>query len=147
MSDSYFIGTVSHVHNLWRFSRPMAPSSSRYAAEAISSSTKTEVNKKHSEQVAAMKASENAEEEFMGGNYKEGRPRVGMMVSLDHTIFFHHPRAVKADEWLLSEMQSPWAGEGRGLVLQRIWTKDGTLLASCVQEVRARKGTSVKHQC
>lgn len=32
-------------------------------------------------------------------------------------------------------MESPWSGEGRGLVLQRIWSKSGVLLASCVQEV------------
>lgn len=45
------------------------------------------------------------------------------------------PKQIRADEWLLSEMESPWSGEGRGLVLQRIWNKSGVLLASCVQEV------------
>jgi acyl-CoA thioesterase len=32
-------------------------------------------------------------------------------------------------------MQSPWAGDGRGVVMQKIFSKDGTLLATCVQEV------------
>lgn len=59
---------------------------------------------------------------------------VGMMVSLDHTIYFHRPREIHADEWLFSEMESPWAGDGRGLVLQRIWNKHGELVATCVQE-------------
>lgn len=67
----------------------------------------------------------------------EGRleSSVGMMVSLDHTIYFHRPREIKADEWLCAEMESPWAGEGRGLVLQKIWNRQGKLVASCVQEV------------
>lgn len=56
------------------------------------------------------------------------------MVSLDHTIYFHRPRALKADEWLFTEMESPWAGDGRGLVFQRIWNREGVLIASCVQE-------------
>ncbi len=60
---------------------------------------------------------------------------VGMMVSLDHTIYFHRPREIRADQWLCTEMESPWAGEGRGLVFQRIWNREGELIASCVQEV------------
>jgi len=59
---------------------------------------------------------------------------LGMMVSLDHSIFFHNPRKFRADEWMRAEMNSPWAGEGRGLVLQRIWSKDGVLIATCTQE-------------
>jgi len=58
-----------------------------------------------------------------------------MMVSLDHTIYFHAPRAVRADQWLCSEMESPWSGAGRGLVVQRMWNREGVLVASCVQEV------------
>ena len=69
-------------------------------------------------------------------------PSIGMMVSLDHTIYFHRPREIRADEWLFSEMESPWAGDGRGLVLQRIWNRKGVLVASCVQEglVRLKQG-------
>ena len=67
---------------------------------------------------------------------------VGMMVSLDHAIFFHRPREVRADEWILSERQTPWAGDGRGLVVQRIWAASGALLATCTQEglVRLKQG-------
>lgn len=68
-------------------------------------------------------------------------PRIGMMVSLDHTIYFHVPKSFRADEWLFTEMESPWAGDGRGLVMQRIFTRDGVLVATCVQEgvVRLRQ--------
>lgn len=57
------------------------------------------------------------------------------MVSLDHSIYFHNPRAFRADEWMFIERESPWAGEGRGLALQKIWSQDGTLIATCTQEV------------
>ena len=36
---------------------------------------------------------------------------------------------------MFTEMDSPWAGDGRGVVTQRIFSKDGTLLATCFQEV------------
>ena len=58
-----------------------------------------------------------------------------MMVSLDHTIYFHNPKEFRADDWLLTEMESPWSGDGRGLVFQRIYTQTGVLIATCVQEV------------
>lgn len=117
MSDSYFIGTVSRIHGLWRF--PFAPS---------------ELDNLPEEQRTTFKRL--LEHEGMGSEVKdwEGRPHVGMLVSLDHSIYFHEPRRVRADEWLFSEMESPWAGEERGVVGQRIFAKDGTLLASCMQE-------------
>ncbi|KAK9469461.1 thioesterase-like superfamily-domain-containing protein [Lipomyces arxii] len=67
---------------------------------------------------------------------------ISMMVSLDHTIYFHAP--CKADEWLLYEMQSPWSGSQRGLVFARLYSQDGTLVASVIQEgvVRLRKRDS-----
>jgi acyl-CoA thioesterase len=64
------------------------------------------------------------------------KPQIGMIVSLDHTIYFHNPRSFRADEWMFREMETPWADDGRGLVFQRMYTKDGTLIATCVQEVR-----------
>jgi acyl-CoA thioesterase 8 len=60
---------------------------------------------------------------------------VSMMVSLDHTIYFHDPQGFRADEWLFTEMESPWAGDGRGLVTQRMFTREGKLIATCIQEV------------
>lgn len=116
MSDSYFVGTVVRVHNLWRF-----PSERKRRNSQDSS-----------------RNSERADMEEEGNSIAEQRePRnpVGIMVSLDHTIYFHRPREIKADEWLLSENEVPWAGDGRGLILQRIWNKRGVLVASCVQEV------------
>jgi len=60
--------------------------------------------------------------------------KMGMIVSLDHTIHLHAGEKTRLDDWLLVEMVSPWSGEERGLVRMNIWTKDGTLLASCLQE-------------
>lgn len=58
-----------------------------------------------------------------------------MMVSLDHSIYFHEPRGFRADEWMFTEMASPWSGDGRGVVQQHIFAADGTLVATCFQEV------------
>ncbi|KAK9237531.1 HotDog domain-containing protein [Lipomyces kononenkoae] len=57
---------------------------------------------------------------------------IAMMVSLDHSIYFHAP--FKADEWMLYQMESPWTGSARGLVIGKIFTRDGVLVASIVQE-------------
>jgi len=66
---------------------------------------------------------------------EDERPEIGMMVSLDHTIYFHNPRDFRADEWMLEEMETPWSGDHRGLVMQRIWSSEGKLVATCIQEV------------
>lgn len=52
--------------------------------------------------------------------------------SLDHTIWFHHP--FNADEWWLYDQHSPSASGGRGLAIARIFTADGSLVASVAQE-------------
>jgi acyl-CoA thioesterase 8 len=131
MSDSYFIGTVSRVHNLWRFG-PLKP---RGADAGGSAREWTEA------EIAARKRL--IQEEGFGDDHenKKGRPEVGMMVSLDHSIYFHEPRAFRADEWVFTEMESPWAGDGRGVVSQKMWTRDGRLIATCFQEgvVRLKK--------
>ncbi|KAG2227460.1 hypothetical protein INT45_007485 [Circinella minor] len=57
---------------------------------------------------------------------------IGMMASLDHSMWFHAP--ARADEWLLYEMQSPRTSEGRGVAFGRIYTQDGTLIATTAQE-------------
>ncbi|KAL6857869.1 acyl-CoA thioesterase [Amphichorda felina] len=117
MSDSYFIGTVSRIHRLWRF--PIAPRD----VDKLPARTRDMVR-------------EQLRHEGMGADPEswEGRPQVGMLVSLDHSIYFHEPRRVLADQWMFTEMESPWAGEERGVVTQRIFAADGTLLASCMQE-------------
>ncbi|CAM3207259.1 acyl-CoA thioesterase II [Nocardioides dubius] len=62
----------------------------------------------------------------------------GMQVaSLDHTIWFHRP--FRADEWWLYDQHSPAAGGGRGLVLARVFSQDGELVATVAQEGLIRK--------
>ncbi|XP_006051418.1 acyl-coenzyme A thioesterase 8 isoform X1 [Bubalus kerabau] len=58
--------------------------------------------------------------------------KVGFMVSLDHSMWFHAP--FRADHWMLYECESPWAGGSRGLVHGRLWRQDGVLAVSCAQE-------------
>ena len=52
--------------------------------------------------------------------------------SLDHAVWFHRP--FRADEWFLYDTYSPWAGGARGLAIGRMFTRDGVLGASVVQE-------------
>ncbi|GIC92486.1 acyl-CoA thioesterase [Aspergillus udagawae] len=59
---------------------------------------------------------------------------IEVMASLNHSIYLHHPQAVRVDDWMLTEMETPWAGNERGLVVQRIWSTDGILVATCIQE-------------
>ncbi|MCJ1476104.1 hypothetical protein MMC13_004769 [Lambiella insularis] len=133
MTDSNFIGTVSRVQNLWRFGRPPSknapPPTPRASAEASSNNQTSDPPSspsRSSHPIAEVEAIENAAHPTA--------PVIGMMVSLDHTIYFHRPRDFRADEWLFSEMESPWAGDGRGVVFQRIWSRGGELVATCVQE-------------
>ncbi|CAZ79711.1 unnamed protein product [Tuber melanosporum] len=68
--------------------------------------------------------------------------QIGMMLSLDHTIYFHNARKTRADRWLLMESDSPWAADERALATQRIWDPEVGLLATCYQEglVRLKDG-------
>ncbi|MEU6488429.1 acyl-CoA thioesterase II [Streptomyces sp. NPDC046887] len=52
--------------------------------------------------------------------------------SLDHAMWFHRP--FRADEWLLYDQESPSSSGGRGLGQARIWTQDGRLAISVIQE-------------
>ncbi|GHH83165.1 acyl-CoA thioesterase II [Streptomyces sulfonofaciens] len=52
--------------------------------------------------------------------------------SLDHAMWFHRP--FRADEWLLYDQQSPSAHGGRGLGQARIFTREGDLAISVIQE-------------
>jgi acyl-CoA thioesterase-2 len=54
------------------------------------------------------------------------------MASLDHTIWFHRP--FRADEWFLYDQQSPSASGARGLAEGKIYSRDGRLVCSVVQE-------------
>lgn len=55
-----------------------------------------------------------------------------LMASLDHAMWFH--QSVKVDQWLLYSFDSPSAHGGRGTSRGMIFTQDGTLVASTVQE-------------
>ncbi|MGD0311011.1 MAG: acyl-CoA thioesterase II [Acidimicrobiales bacterium] len=55
-----------------------------------------------------------------------------MGASLDHCMWFHRP--FRADEWLLYDMDSPSAYGGRGLARGFLYTRDGALAVSVVQE-------------
>jgi acyl-CoA thioesterase-2 len=58
------------------------------------------------------------------------------MASLDHAMWFHHD--ARADEWLLYVQESPGAQGGRGLGLARVYSREGTLVASIAQEGMVR---------
>lgn len=122
MSDSYFLAAVPHSHGIWHFVR--APVSEFYSTSKdmfTSSKTHAAIQRPHLDNSIDHDADES--------------PHVAMMVSLDHTIYFHNTEELRADQWLLAEVQSSWACDGRGLVHQKIWTRNGTLVATCIQEV------------
>lgn len=54
------------------------------------------------------------------------------MASLDHAMWFHRP--FRIDEWLLYSCDSPSAEGARGLSRGSIYTREGILVASTVQE-------------
>ncbi|MCX4244153.1 acyl-CoA thioesterase II [Paraliomyxa miuraensis] len=54
------------------------------------------------------------------------------VASLDHAMWFHRP--FRMDDWLLYAVQSPSASGARGLVRGQLFTRDGVLVASTVQE-------------
>ena len=64
-----------------------------------------------------------------GIHFAEGNVQ---LASLDHAMWFHRP--FRVDDWLLYAMESPNASNGRGLALGRLFTRDGTLVASTAQE-------------
>ena len=89
-------------------------------------------------------------------------PRVKMQASLDHSMWFHDdflfdplpaenenskpvrrssqippipPQVlVRADDWLLYELECPIHRNNRAWTLGRIWTRNGRLIVTCAQE-------------
>jgi acyl-CoA thioesterase-2 len=55
-----------------------------------------------------------------------------MMASLDHAMWFASPP--RADEWILVEAVSPFAGGARGLTRAEMFNRDRKLVASVAQE-------------
>ncbi|KAI1211955.1 Thioesterase/thiol ester dehydrase-isomerase [Annulohypoxylon truncatum] len=119
ISDSFFIGTIPRIHKLWRYGSTTDPAD----LDKLSPEKRDRLEK-----LNAWEGGYGPLEEY------RGRPKLGMMVSLDHSIYFHNPKSVRADEWMFTEMESPWAGDGRGLVMQRVWSREGVLLATAFQE-------------
>ena len=60
-----------------------------------------------------------------------GDPKL-QIASLDHSLWFHQDVAV--NDWLLYDMDSPWAGGARGLARGSIYNRKGELVASSAQE-------------
>jgi acyl-CoA thioesterase II len=60
------------------------------------------------------------------------------MASLDHAMWFHRP--FRADGWLLYDQRAISSGSGRGLAGGAIFSADGTLAISVVQEGLVRVG-------
>jgi acyl-CoA thioesterase-2 len=54
------------------------------------------------------------------------------LASLDPAMWFHRP--FRADEWLLYSQESPAAAGARGFATGRLFTRDGQLVVSVVQE-------------
>ncbi len=61
------------------------------------------------------------------------------VASLDHALWFHRP--LRADEWLLYAQDSPSSGGARGLTRGFLFSHDGRLVASVVQEGLIRRRT------
>ncbi|KAJ5629245.1 Acyl-CoA hydrolase [Penicillium herquei] len=124
MSDNFFIGTVARAQLVPRFS----------SSRSIELIQNLGLEHDDESQIAKRHLQGLAEQELADFKYTPGmNEQIGMMVSLSHSIYFHN-HSFRADEWMLSEMSSPWAGEGRGLVAQSLWTQSGILIATCVQE-------------
>ena len=58
--------------------------------------------------------------------------------SLDHAMWFHRP--FRADRWLLYAQDSPVAHGGRGLAHGEVFTAEGELVVSVMQEGLIRTG-------
>jgi acyl-CoA thioesterase II len=57
--------------------------------------------------------------------------------SLDHAVWFH--RAVRMDDWLFVDQESPWAAGARGLCTGRVFDRAGRLVLTVVQEGMIRR--------
>ena len=54
------------------------------------------------------------------------------MASLDHAMWFHRP--FRVDEWLLYDQWTPSTSDARGLAMGQIYSQDGRLVVTVVQE-------------
>jgi acyl-CoA thioesterase-2 len=54
------------------------------------------------------------------------------MASIDHAMWFHRP--FRIDEWLLCEFEAVSTSNARGLARGGIFSREGSLVASTMQE-------------
>lgn len=54
------------------------------------------------------------------------------VASLDHAMWFHRP--INMNEWILFSQDTPSSSGARGFNRGSLYTRDGTLVASCAQE-------------
>lgn len=59
------------------------------------------------------------------------------LASLDHAMWFHEDFTL--DDWILYAVESPYAGAARGFCTGRMYTREGTLIASVTQEGLVRQ--------
>jgi acyl-coenzyme A thioesterase 1/2/4 len=156
MSDNYFIGTVALAQGVSPFAKPSMDVSRQKQMEsdkAVKKGTRSPTSLSQTKvsfptpltsadsptptptSKEVMNSISSTSNSSATASHQNQAPTVGMMISLDHAIYFHRPREIRADDWLCAEMESPWAGGERGLVVQRIWNRHGMLVATCVQEV------------
>jgi acyl-CoA thioesterase 8 len=113
LSDRYLFGTLARIYGLYDFGSP----------ESSLSMQKTIYGRGWCANEAAIQDADSA-----------GKIEITKMLSLDHTMYFHKTGGFRADEWLLFEMQTPWADDERALIVQKVFTGEGSLVATCVQE-------------
>jgi acyl-CoA thioesterase-2 len=69
----------------------------------------------------------------VGGHLRDLQSREPLYLSsLNHCIWFH--RAFSPDVWMHIETESPCAAGGRGLSIARVHDRDGSMLATSIQE-------------
>ena len=54
------------------------------------------------------------------------------LASLDHSVWFHRP--FRTDQWFLFDQESPVSYGARALIQGHVFSQDGNLVASVVQE-------------
>eukprot|EP01117_Protostelium_nocturnum_P003840 TRINITY_DN15108_c0_g1_i1.p1 TRINITY_DN15108_c0_g1~~TRINITY_DN15108_c0_g1_i1.p1 ORF type:complete len:367 (-),score=114.98 TRINITY_DN15108_c0_g1_i1:43-1143(-) len=70
----------------------------------------------------------------LGVSFRTSKPRLTMMVSLDHSMWFHDNDSMDPREWMLYVMEASWADKGRGLAQGQIYDQKGRLLITVAQE-------------
>jgi acyl-CoA thioesterase-2 len=70
------------------------------------------------------------------GALRRARSSTFMSASLDHTMWFHRP--VRADGWLLYDLEAVACSNARGLARGTMYTQDGHLVVSVTQEALIR---------